>query len=477
VVNQPQFLYLAVRGSATAPAHAIIAYAYEINANEGRMKIYDPNYPGSEGTIIFDFATKKFRPYTSAANARALEEGSTFAFDQILFIPLSTICDTKEIDRIWAKVANKTVGVGQYPSYELWAVPVDNQDLPRVKLLDASTGKTTFLPYRDFTVEIVPSDKSIPYSLTAWVDLADIGEIEKREPADILSIERPTKDNLIGIQVGAKPAGKTAFSWTGFHWFKIRLQSMWIEPADTIVGVNQDLRLVARHNGTAPAGARFEWDFGDGKSESRTGDSTITHDFDEQGEYEVTVTMFAPGSSDAAGSAKATVHATEWRSIMVTLSGMDSTPPSTIKTKDGEDIPTIVWSNKISAALPLSWNKKEFSVDYSYNLSGLDMNTSISGRLSDDGKSVAVLTAITSGVGYGGDYQYTATIAISGFPIEVIPGIPMGSLLRGPSAQPKVANISWRQSSVDSNGDLHVVELGSIDWSSQETELSIYFYR
>lgn len=477
VVNQPQFLYLAVRGSATAPAHAIIAYAYEIDANEGRLKVYDPNYPGSEGTITFDFATKKFRPYTSAANTRALEEGSTFAFDQILFIPLSTICDVKEIERIWAKVATKTVGSGQYPSYELWAVPVDNTEMPRVKLLDASTGKTTYLPYKDFTVEIVPSDKSIPFSLTAWVDLADIGEVEKHEPADILTIERPTKDNLVGIQVGAKPAGKTAFSWAGFHWFKIRLQSMWIEPADTTVGLNQELRLVARHNGTAPAGARFEWEFGDGRTKSVTGDSTVTHPFDEVGDFIVEVTMFAPGNSEPAGSAVATVHATEFRSIMVTLNGMDTTPPSTIKATDGQDIPNIIWGNKIGGAPPLSWNKKEFTVDFNYDLSGLNVNTRVTGRLSDDGKTVATLTAVTSGTGFG-DYTFNSGIALTNFPIENVgPSFPMGGILRGPAAQAKVANVSWRQASTDAQGNPYVVDLKSIDWSSQETELSIYFYR
>lgn len=477
VNNQPQFLYLAVDGNPAAAAHAIIAYEYVIGPAVGTLKVYDPNYPGTEGTITFDFTTKKFRPYTSAANATALANGQTFSYDKIVFIPLSTICSMKEIDRIWQKVASRTIGAGQYPAYELWAVPVDNEDLPRVKLLDAASGKTTFLPYRDFTVEIVPADKSIPISLTVWIDLPSIGEIEKQDPAGIITIERPTQDNLVGIQVNAKAAGRSDYSWAGFQWCKIRLQSMWIEPADTVVGVNQDLRLVARHNGTAPAGARFEWDFGDGNTSSRTGDSTITHAFDEQDEFTVTVTMHVPGSSEPAGTATAIVHVTEWRSIMVTLSGMDATPPSTIKTSDGQDIPTIVWSNKISGALPLAWNKKEFSVDFSYDLSGLDMNTSISGRLSEDGKSIVVLTAITSGVGYDGAYTYTSSVALTGFPVEAIPGMPMGAIIRGPAAQQKVSNIAWRQTSVDGQGQTHVVTLGSIDWSSEETELSVYFYR
>lgn len=478
VINQPQFLYIAVSGDPAAPSHAIIAYAWEIDGDEGRLKVYDPNYPRSEGTITFDFATGKFRPYTSAANARALQQGSTFRYDQIVFIPLSSICDTKEIDRIWQKVGAKTIGQGQYPSYELWAVPVDNDDLPRVKLQDATSGKTTFLPYGEFTVEIEPSDKSIPFSLTAWVDLPDIGEIEKQEPAGILTIEEPAKDNLIGIQVNAKVSGQNSFSWAGFHWFKIRMQSMWIEPADTMVGVNQELELVARHNGTAPVGARFEWDFGDGETESVTGDSTVTHIWKEQDEYTVTVSMYPPGSSESAGSATATVHVAAFPTMMIALMGMTTEPPSTIKTKEGIDIPSIVWSNHAENLPPLQWNKREFSVEYSMSVSGVDVSTRISGRISEDGRRVETVSAISTGVGNGGDYNYSFAIVVTDFPVDVYGSTgPMGGELNGPAAQPKVVNLSWRQSSVDNEGNTVVQELGSVDWSSDQTELSVYFYR
>ncbi|MBR9975436.1 MAG: PKD domain-containing protein, partial [Bacteroidetes bacterium] len=344
-------------------------------------------------------------------------------------------------------------------------------------LQDAASGKTTFLPYRDFTVEIVPSDKSIPFSLTAWIDLPSIKEIEKREPAGIITLEQPTKENLVGVQVNAKASGKNSFSWAGFQWYKIRMSALWIEPADTVIGVGEELELVARHNGTAPAGTRFEWDFGDGKTASHTGDSTATHVWEEQGEFDVTVTMYPPGSSEPTGTAVATVNASLFPTMMVTLMGMSTTPPSTIKATDGSDIPSIVWANKTGGAPPLTWKGKEFSVEHSFSVSGVDVNYRISGRISDDSKSIATLTAINSGVGLGGAYSYTFSIVLTDFPVAAYPGGPLNGELRGPAAQAKVSNLAWRQSSVDNQGNTNVVELASVDWSSQQTQLSVYFYR
>jgi PKD repeat protein len=478
VINQPQFLYLGVRNDANAPGHAIIAYAYEIEASRGRLLVYDPNYPGKQGEIIFDFTAKKFLPYTSAANAGALEDGHTFAYNEIIFVPLSTICDQAKLDQIWQKVQNGTIGKGIFPTYELWAVPIDNEDLPRVKLLDASTGKTTFLPYDKFTVEIEPSDKSLDYTMVSWVDLPDIGEIEKKDPAGEIKVERPDGENLVGMQVNVKPAAGKDGAWAGFQWFKIRLQSLWIEPADTNVALGLDLELVARSNGTAPAQARFEWDFGDGKNETVHGDSVVTHVYETVGSYTVTVRMYDGSASEEIGSAESQVHVTEFRTIGIFLQGMDTQPPSTIKATDGADIPSIIISSKVGDAPALTWNERKFEVEYSYSTSGVDINTRISGTMSADGKSAETISAITTGVGLGGAYNYTAAMTVVNFPIENLgPSFPAGGELRGTAAQSKLPNVTWRQSSTDSQGQTTVSELVSIDWNSQQTKLSVYFYR
>jgi hypothetical protein len=57
------------------------------------------------------------------------------------------------------------------------------------------------------------------------------------------------------------------------------------------------------------------------------------------------------------------------------------------------------------------------------------------------------------------------------------PAGPMGDELAGPSVQSKVTNVSWRQTSKDAPGNTMVVERKSIDWTSQQTEVSVYFCR
>ncbi|MDT8324950.1 MAG: PKD domain-containing protein, partial [Bacteroidota bacterium] len=478
VINQPQFLFLGVRNDPAAPMHAIVAYAYEINGNSARLLVYDPNYPAREGAITFDFNTGKFLPYTSASNATALSRGHTFAFDEIIFIPLSTICDTEALDGIWQKVQNGTIGKDVFPAYELYAVPIDDESLPRVKLLDGATGKTTFLPYRNFRVEIEPVNKTLEYSMVAWVDLPDIGEVEKRDPPGELAIEKTDRENLVGIQVNVAPGSGADPAWAGFQWFKLRLQSLWIEPADTAIARGQELDLVARSNGAAPAQARFEWDFGDGNTETVNGDSTVAHVFEESGSFEVRVRLLDEGTGREIGSATANVQVTEFRSVAIFLQGMDTQPPSTIKANNGDDIPAIVVSSKIGNAPALRWNDRSFEVDYRYTQVGIEYHTRISGTVSAEGGKIEQITGLTVGSGYDGAWTYNAALTITDFPItDAGPYAAVYGELRATAAQAKLQNVAFRQTSTDSEGNTTVFELSSIDWSSQQTTLSVYFYR
>jgi hypothetical protein len=474
IINQPQFIYLEKKGDPDAGAHAIIAYDFTVSASEGRISIYDPNYDRKSGEIIFDRASATFRPYTSSTNVNAIQQGYTFDYDVIRFIPLSTMCDLREIDRIWKKIGDGSIGNGQYPEYELYAAPVGPSALPRVKLNDVFTKHATYIPFEEFTVEIVPKDASISFSLASFVHLPNINQYEIKKPATTIALERPGADNLVGIKVQAIPAGHPTHSWAGFHWFNLRLRSLWIEPADTSVSLSQEVRLTARSNGNAPAQARYEWDFGDGATRIVQQDSTVRHTYTERGTFTVTITLYDQSNNQEIEKATTTVTVTDLRAISITLLG-----PGTIKGSDGEDIPVIGFSNKtVVNAPPLTWNGDDFVVDWSYQISVMKYNTRITGTISQDRKSLVRATGITSGTGSDavGDYAYSSAIVIQDFPLETI-GVSTGAALNGPAAQAKVTNISYRWMSTNTQGDTFIRDLGSIDWSNQKTELSVYFFK
>lgn len=471
VSNQPQLIYLS---DPSAPhAHMIIGFAYEVSGNEVKIQVYDPNFPNQESTIIYHLDTKQFSKYTSAQNARALENNQLFNYRNIAFIPLSSVISKSEMDFLWQKVQNKTIEDGLFPAYKVYAVPKD-PDFTKVELNTRDNTIQNYIPFREFDFQVEGIDASIGLKLEALSFYPGLG-VERYNPAQ--SIEMTNRDTLIGLYLKAPQANQSYDQWIGFEWFKIQLQDIWIEPVDTTVAVNSEVQFTARHNGTAPKNARFNWDFGDDKEESST-DSIITHIYDKPGEYEVLLKVVDLANQKEVAQVKTKITVTIWPKIAITIKGMESTPPSTLKATDGADIPSIAWSNKVSATAPaLSWNKNQFQVDFQFNIGEPVYTCYISGIMSDDFKKVISVNALFTGIGFGGDWTYQSAISISNFPIEVyIPNKIIGKELRGPQAHATVGQLSWKQTSKDGQGQVKEVKLESVDWSSNQTALSIYFY-
>lgn len=122
--NQPQLIY--VHATDSAVAHMIIGFAYEVNANEAKIKVYDPNYPRLENEIKFNLVSKTFVPYTSASNAKALEDGDVYNFNEIALFPLSSAISNEQMDLLWNKVQNNSIGKNLFPYYKIYAVPKDH---------------------------------------------------------------------------------------------------------------------------------------------------------------------------------------------------------------------------------------------------------------------------------------------------------------------------------------------------------------
>lgn len=471
VLNQPQLIY--VDDPAAIHAHMIVAFGYEIVGQEVHINVYDPNFPNQESTIKYDLSKHTFSPYTSAQNAYAMQNSQLFAYSRICFIPFTSVMSSDEMNFLWQKVLNKTIVNGIFPAMKIYAVPKDNQ-FQKIELNMADNSKTNYIPFKEFDFEVEGLDASLGLKLEALSYLPGFGW-ERTNPAQTIVMNN--SDTLIGLYLKVKPQNNPYDHWLGFEWFKIQLQSIWIEPHDTTVAVNAEVEFIARHNGTAPHQAIYKWDFGDGNKESSS-DSTIIYKYDQPGEYEIELIVVDVASNKEVANISGKINVTIWPKIAITLKGMESSPPSTIKASNGADIPSIGWSNKVSSTAPaLKWNQNDFTTDFSFNLGEPVYTCHISGKMTPDFKKIESLVALFTGFGFGGDWTYQAGITLHDFPVEdYIPGSIIGKELSGMQAFSKVGNLSWKQTSKDGQGNITEITLQSVDWNSNQTKLSVYFY-
>lgn len=471
ILNQPQLIYLS--DPAAPHAHMIIAFGYQVQGKEVKINVYDPNFPNQESTITYNLETQSFSKYTSAQNARALENNQLFNYSQIAFIPFSSVMSKTEMDFLWQKVQNKTIEDGIFPAYKIFAVPKDNS-YTKVELNTRDNSAQNYIPFTEFDFQIEGVDPGTGVKLEALSFLPGFG-LERYNPAQTIVMEN--RDTLIGLYLKAIPTNQTQEQWVGFEWFKIKLQDVWIEPSDTTISTHSEVKFTARNNGTLPKNALYKWDFGDGhQSESR--DSMITYKYDEGDEYAVELKVYDPSGLTEIAKVKTKITVADWLKIAVVLKGMDSNPPSTMKASDDTDIPSMAWSSwAVPNSPPLKWSNNNFVVDFPFTIGDFTYTAHISGTMSVDFKKVHNLSAIVTGFGLGGAWTYQAAISLFDFPIEeYLPGEIIGKILTGPQAQAKVGNLSWKQTIKDNQGQVTTITLKSIDWSSSQTELSIFFY-
>lgn len=286
--NQPQLIY--VHATDSAVAHMIIGFAYEVNANEAKIKVYDPNYPRLENEIKFNLVSKTFVPYASASNAKALEDGDVYNFNEIALFPLSSAISNEQMDLLWNKVQNNSVGKNLFPSYKIYAVPKDHL-FEKIELVADDNGLKNSIPFDEFEFELELSDPVVSSGLESIIYLPGLGP-ERKNPAT--SVKMITSDTLIGIYIKAIPIGQQYEKWLGFDWFKIHLQDVWIgiNPNPIIGEPEKEISLSVESKGITSSDLKYIWNFGDGTSELiRFNDNTVKHKFSKVGDFKVVLRL------------------------------------------------------------------------------------------------------------------------------------------------------------------------------------------
>jgi hypothetical protein len=289
VNNQPQLIY--VHATDSAVAHMIIGFAYEINSNEAKIKVYDPNYPRLENEIKFDLVSKSFKPYASASNAKALADGDIYNFNEIALFPLSSAIAVSEMDLLWNKVQNNSIGKNLFPNYKIYAVPKDNT-FEKIELIADDNGIRNSIPFDEFDFELELLDPVVSSGLESIIYLPGLGP-ERKNPAT--SIKMVDKDTLIGIYIKAIPVGQQYEKWLGFDWFKIHLQDVWMDimPNPINSEPNKEIEIHAELRGVTSGDLKYVWNFEDGTAEVvKYNDNNVKHKFTKVGDYNVKVKLY-----------------------------------------------------------------------------------------------------------------------------------------------------------------------------------------
>ena len=472
LTRKPQVVYLEASATTPRQAHAILAHAYTATRTGGSLKIYDPNYPGNTGVITFDLVADRFLPYQSGSNATAVALGHVYEYDSIAYLPYSTAVDAGEMDELWRQVKDRTIGSGLYPAYELYAVPKNNSAVPKIRLQDAAAGKENHIPDKAFDFEIVSGDPSLTLKMISYQEYKDLG-IAGTDPIETIELKDPK--TTIGILVSGIPPGATSQQWIGFHWMNFVKQTLWIDPPEATGGVNQPITFTARSEGSAPATARYEWNFGDGTPVVIVlNDSTVDHSFATSGQYAVKCTVVNTVTKEIFGEARSSATIGMLGKLVITMYGMEAGDAhSTIKLSDGSDLQSFGFTNMTQSTTPLVWSGLSFSATHRYSLAGSNFTVTFAGRISADWKKIDYVTCTASGV-LGDSWEHLQTLDLRDIPlIEQDPGNLYNAELRGETAHAAVASAAYTTRTKNSQDVWETTQLQSIDWSSQKTRLTV----
>lgn len=127
------------------------------------------------------------------------------------------------------------------------------------------------------------------------------------------------KDFLLNLQPGANVMGfyltgvpkgipDVVFHYVDYRWITLRNQiPVVIEDNSIVYGAapNKEFTIWAKHYGKLPvAQSRFEWDFGDGRKQVVSGDTTVKHTYTQNGNYTVKLKVFKTGLTDPIAEAE-----------------------------------------------------------------------------------------------------------------------------------------------------------------------------
>lgn len=291
-------VYVSVRR--ISGGHALIAYAMSLT--EKKLYVYDPNYSFREERFI-EYTPAGFKPYRSAANAKALKASGGRLYDRIFYLARTGWANDPIILKHWKKLRDGTVGQGDFPGYHFKVYDQANKVLAaRLSNGLATSEEKIYLGVRGgtgFTFNIVASEQVVRIDPPPPKAKPNAGSEPKLRTkpagAKVVSgkIEIPLSqgENMIGIRLNARKSTSTGDTgWAGFDWYRITREGPMITPLKGIINIPLTLTVNVKN---PPAGATYVWYMGPTKTKQGTGATpSVSFKPDKAGPYPVKVEVY-----------------------------------------------------------------------------------------------------------------------------------------------------------------------------------------
>jgi len=268
-----------------------------------------------------------------------------------------------------------------------------------------------------------------------------------------------------------------------FKWFNVYYSKLKIDPNPIVGEPNKDIAIKAMPYGTAPANAKYVWNFGDGKSAVTVkNDSTVKYKYTKEGDFDVTVDLYDNSNNTLLGhaTAKATVvngilsrlQKYQYLSIDFNASIKSNVSYISFSALSIDNSPP--WGT--SQKCPLTWNGANFSTTYDYSWTSvlgekIHNTGAYSGTMSANGLIMNSLTAHETSTHPDSKDVYNYDISVTNVPYQSNYEYDAYSprfAVEGTSVSSHISSYSQKWDFVDGQGKAGSLNSTSVDYNDPE---------
>jgi hypothetical protein len=332
--------------------HSIIAY--KVDMGVGEITLSDPNFPTEIRKIVYNSGSNSFAPYNGAQSAG----DEPVIYNKIKYFGKSACYDWALMGQRWKEAEEGKSGDVYFPGYKYEYRDADGnwKVLESDLSIDADTirirgglnnqGASPFYP----RMTIYDDKGNIKYNINLDTDVL---------------VNLSPGANIYGFYFSAVPPGgaNTDLQYVDFKWLTIRNQiPVFIEDNSVLFGSapNKEFDIWVKHFSKLPVTqCRFEWDFGDGKKQTVTGDTAVKHTYTQNGAYTIKIKVFKTGVTDAISSAERDIVIGESNSFYLNGNFIDLNGLLTVGTYiSSNDMTAISVTDQSSKILSISFSAK-----------------------------------------------------------------------------------------------------------------------